>query len=197
MPVPVRTLTTAAAAMLLALVVPLSAAAAPSPYPVNKPDTWDRTIVPATVITHPVPAGTFDAHASLKIVATGESPAPHLGVFAAQAPTASRGTVTGSQLNGEIMSDDVGGAVVKLDFGPTTRGVYNVTVTEAASDNYSYGVVTVIPADSAASLSNVTTDPALARTGTTIDAGVLWAAAAAVAAGLLLWVGARLRRRSR
>lgn len=184
MSLPARIVTTAVAAGLLAVAVPLSAAAAPASYAPNKPDTWDRTIVPQTFVNHSVPNDTFDPGARLSITVTGESPAPSLAAF------------TASHLGGTIAADSRGGALVKLDFGASTRGVYDVTVSEAGTDNYSYGVVTVIPAAAAADVQAA--DPgALAQTGTTIDVGVLWGAGAAVAAGLVLWVVSRLRRRTR
>ncbi|GAA4187199.1 hypothetical protein GCM10022288_11850 [Gryllotalpicola kribbensis] len=177
-----RALVGAAAATLLAVAAPLSAAAAPAPYAPYKPDSWKRTIVPDTSVHHAVPDSTFDPCEPLQISVTSESPSPTFAAF------------TASQLTGSLTSScDGGGAVVKLDFGADTRGVYDVTVKQPGTDHYSYGVVTVIPATTAA-----VADPGLlARTGTSIDVGVLSAAAATVVAGIALWVVSRVRVRRR
>lgn len=174
-----KALAGAAAATLLAIAVPLSASATPA-YTPHKPDSWQRTIVPQTSVRHTIPNETFDPCAPLQVSVTSESPSPSLATFAA------------SQLTGALTSDcHGGGAIVKLDFGADTHGVYDVTVSQAGTDRVSYGVVTVIPAADPA-------DPAsLARTGTTIDLGVLWGAGAAIAAGIVLWVLSRVRRRTR
>jgi hypothetical protein len=172
MPLLARTLAAAALAALLALGAPLAAAADPAPYPVTKPDTWKRTITPSTLVVHTVPTGVFGAAAPLQLSVTSECPAPSLAVFDA------------AQLSGRLVSDGGGGAVLRLDFGASTCGVYDVTVTEPGAQNVSYGVVTV-----------VTADPVLARTGSSIDLGVLAAAVGALALGALLWVVARVRRR--
>jgi hypothetical protein len=185
MPYLARVLAVAAAAPLLAVAIPIAASAAPTGYPAPKPDSWDRTITPATVVTHSVPGGVFDPNAPLQLTVTGEAAAPTIGLFAA------------SQVNGQLASNSAGGAVVKLDFGSTTHGVYDVTVTEPGSSDASYGVVTVIPATTAADITKTASDPVLAHTGTTVDLGVLWGAVAALAAGALLWVASRVRRRSR
>ncbi|GAA4166133.1 hypothetical protein GCM10022286_30270 [Gryllotalpicola daejeonensis] len=181
-----KVLAGAAAATLLAIAAPLSASATPA-YTPHRPDSWARTIVPQTSVRHTIPNETFDPCAALQVSVTSESPSPTLATFAA------------SQLTGALTSDcHGGGAVVKLDFGADTHGVYDVTVSQPGTDRVSYGVVTVIPAKSAAAVAADPADPSsLARTGTTIDMGVLWGAGAAIAAGIVLWVLSRVRRRTR
>jgi hypothetical protein len=177
-----RILSATAAAGLLVLAVPLSAQAA-DPYTPLKPDTWQVTIHPGTVVTHNVPCGTFDPSSTLQLSATGVSPAPTLAVFAA------------SQLGATQHSDASGCAQVKLNFGPTTRGVYEVTLAEPGTQNTSYGVVTVV-VDPAVAASRHVQSSALARTGTHISSGIVWGAGAAVVAGIAaLWAGAAARRR--
>jgi hypothetical protein len=178
-----KVLAGAAAATLLAIAAPLSASATTA-YTPHRPDNWARTIVPQTSVRHTIPNETFDPCAALHVSVTSESPSPTLATFAA------------SQLTGALTSDcHGGGAVVKLDFGPDTHGVYDVTVSQPGTDRVSYGVVTVIPAKSTAA--DAADPSSLARTGTTIDTGVLWGAGAAIAAGIVLWVLSRVRRRTR
>lgn len=175
-----RALLVAVAAPLLALAVPIAAAAAPAPYAPGKPDTWSRTITPSTVVTHRVPSGVFEPSATVDLTVTAECAPPALAV------------VSASRLDGRIVSDASGGAVVKLDFGATTCGVYDVTAAEPGSERVSYGVVTVVTADPASASASL-----LARTGTVIDIGVLGAAAAALIGGAVLLLVARSRRRGR
>jgi hypothetical protein len=177
-----RTLAAVAAGGLLVLAAPLSAQAA-GPYPPLKPDTWQATIQPGTVVTHDVPCGTFDPSATLQLSATGVAPAPTLAVFAA------------SQLGATLHSDASGCAQLKLDFGQSTRGVYEVTLAEPGTQNTSYGVVTVVVTPAVATGQHLHST-ALARTGTLISAGVVWGAGAAVVAGVAaLWAATVMRRR--
>lgn len=178
-----RTLAIVTLAPLLAVAAPLAASATASPYPVSKPDTWSRTIPPSTVVVHDVPAGVFDASSPLQVTVTSECPAPTLGLFAA------------SQLTGRLTSDGAGGAVLTLDFGATSCGVYDVTVAEIGAAKDSYGVVTVITTDPASSTTTAASTSVLAHTGTTISVAVLAATGLALALGALLMIGSRLRRR--
>lgn len=179
-----------AAAALLAVAVPVSAHADQAQYPPLKPDIWSVTIHPDTVVTHNVPGNTFNHSCGLQLAVTGTSPAPTLATFA-----------SASQLAAPMSSDSAGGAVVKLDFGLTTRGVYDVTLAQSCSGSSSYGVVTVIP-DAAAAVdapdaATAQLAGALPQTGTSINLGVLWGAAAAIVVGGAIWIGAAVRRRIR
>jgi hypothetical protein len=186
MSVVTRSLVAGGVAVALALAVPLSAEAKPHPYTPLKPDTWAVTIHPGTVVTHPVPDATFDDGVDLTLNVTGTSPAPTLALF------------TASQFSGVATSTVDGGATVKLNFGPTTRGVYEVTLKQAGTENNSYGVVTVITDDAApTAVKKAPADPApLARTGTRVAYGVVWGGASAIVLGLAFWVIARARRRA-
>ena len=178
----------AAATLALALAAPLSAAAQPHPYTPLKPDTWRITIHPGTIVTHPVPDATFDDNiTNLQLAVTGNSPSPSLALF------------TASQFGAQLASGSNGGATIKLNFGMDARGVYDVTLTQPGTENNSYGVVTVITDDAAPTAVTKAVPPAanLARTGTSIEFGVLWGAGAAVVAGILFWVISRVRRGSR
>lgn len=188
MPLLTRSLLAAGAAALIAVAAPLPAHATPA-YPPLQPDTWAVTIHPGTVVTHTVPQHTFDETSGLRLGVTGTSSAPTLGTFAA------------SQLGAPMQSSGTGGAVIRLDFGLTTRGVYDVTLVQSGTDHNSYGVVTVIP-DAAAVVPAAQSNTAAAatrlpQTGTHIDEGVLWGAAAAVVVGAVLWAVTAVRRRAR